>query len=151
MASPNLHAIVPRETGGRQLPGRGILVVEDDDFVREAAAEILQSCGYRVVTARNSAEALGVFCRNKEQMELIVADVMIPGKNGRELVSTLRELSPSLKALYVSGYSENAIARKIDLDPNSRYMAKPFSLQRLLQTVEAIFESPESYPSQMKV
>lgn len=120
-------------------PGAGILLVEDDEFVREAASEILESCGYRVFKARNSAQAIGIFHQYSEQVELLVSDVVIPGKNGRELSRALRELSPELKVLYVSGYSENAMTRQTALEANSHFVAKPFSLKSLLEAVDQAF------------
>jgi CheY-like chemotaxis protein len=120
--------------------GRGILVVEDEEFVREAASEILESCGYQVFKACSFEDAVQTFQRNSEDVELVVADIIIPGRNGRELVKVLRELSPGLKVLYISGYSENAVARQAALDGNSHYVAKPFSLGSLLKAIETALE-----------
>ncbi|HEY1802283.1 MAG TPA: response regulator [Terriglobales bacterium] len=114
----------------------GILVVEDEEFVREAASEILESCGYRVFKACSFEDAIQTFQYNSDHVELLVADIIIPGRNGRELVKVLRELSPGLKVLYISGYSENVVTRHAALDGNSHYVAKPFSLRSLLEAIE---------------
>jgi DNA-binding NtrC family response regulator len=118
----------------------GILVVEDEEFVREAASEILESCGYRVFKACSFEDAVQTFQRNSDHVELLVSDIVIPGRNGRELVKALREFSPGLKVLYISGYSENVVTRQAALDGNSHYVAKPFSLRSLLEAIEIALE-----------
>lgn len=118
----------------------GILVVEDEEFVREAASEILESCGYRVFKACSFEDAVQIFQGNSHHVELLVTDIVIPGRNGRELVKVLRESSPGLKVLYISGYSENAVTRQPALDGNSHYIAKPFSLRSLLEAIETALE-----------
>lgn len=118
----------------------GILIVEDEEFVREAASEILESCGYRVFKACSFEDAVQTFHRNSDQVELLVADIIIPGRNGRELVKVLREVSPGLKVLYISGYSENVVTHQAALDGNSHYVAKPFSLRSLLEAIETALE-----------
>jgi DNA-binding NtrC family response regulator len=70
-----------------------------------------------------------------------VSDIVIPGRNGRELVKALREFSPGLKVLYISGYSENVVTRQAALDANSHYVAKPFSLRSLLEAIEIALEA----------
>lgn len=127
----------------------GILVVEDEEFVREAASEILESCGYRVFKARSFEDAVQTFQRNLGLVELLVADIIIPGRNGRELVRVLREISPSLKVLYISGYSENVVTRQATLDCNSHYVAKPFSLRSLLEAIEAALEGGTTVASEI--
>src|SRR6185437_3127886 len=118
----------------------GILVVEDEEFVRDAASEILESSGYRVFKARSFEDAVKTFHCNSGQVKLLVADIVIPGRNGRELVKVLREYSPGLKVLYISGYSENVVTRQAELDDNSHYVAKPFSLRSLLETIETLLD-----------
>jgi two-component system, cell cycle sensor histidine kinase and response regulator CckA len=121
----------------------GVLVVEDEVFVREAAAEMLEAHGYEVFKAGNFAEALRVFRNNSSRVNLLLTDVIIPGQNGCELGKILRQLSQQLKILYISGYSQKAIAQKIALDSHSRFMAKPFSSEQLLAAVKAVFTVAE--------
>jgi two-component system, cell cycle sensor histidine kinase and response regulator CckA len=129
-------------------PNIGILLVEDDDFVRQAALEILESAGYCVFSARNYSEAVSIFQRNSQKIKLLLTDVIIPGNDGRQLGRALREHSPELKVLYVSGYSENVITRQIAFDANDHYIAKPFSLQSLIEAVEKILpEKNERRPA----
>ena len=97
----------------------GVLVVEDEEFVREAAAEMLEAHGYEVFKASHFAEALNVFRDHSSQINLLLTDVIIPGQNGCELGKILRQLSQQLKILYISGYSQKTIAQKVALDSSS--------------------------------
>jgi CheY-like chemotaxis protein len=86
-------------------PGRGtILLVEDEAFVREITGEILEAAGYRVLKTRNAAEAIGAFRRYKAIVRLLLTDVVLPGRNGRELATALRKINPKLKTIFISGY-----------------------------------------------
>lgn len=80
-----------------------ILVVEDEAFVREAACDILESEGYRVLRARNAAEAQAAFRRQQGSVQLLLSDVVLPGQNGPALAKDLRTSRPTLKAIFISG------------------------------------------------
>jgi two-component system, cell cycle sensor histidine kinase and response regulator CckA len=80
-----------------------ILVVEDEAFVREAACDILEGEGYRVLRARNAAEAQAAFRRQKGVVQLLLSDVVLPGQNGPALAKDLRAVCPTLKAVFISG------------------------------------------------
>jgi two-component system, cell cycle sensor histidine kinase and response regulator CckA len=81
-----------------------ILLVEDEAFVRDITGEILETAGYRVLKARNAAEATGAFRRYKAIIRLLVTDVVLPGRNGRDLATELRKINPNLKTIFISGY-----------------------------------------------
>ena len=87
-----------------------ILLVEDEQAVRFAAREFLQTKGYTVLDAQNGAEALQAHSQHVGQVHLLITDVVMPGMNGRELAERLRQLDPGLQVLYVSGYTDGAIA-----------------------------------------
>jgi CheY-like chemotaxis protein len=80
-----------------------ILVVEDEAFVREAACDILEGEGYRVLRARNAAEAQAAFRRQQGSVQLLLSDVVLPGQNGPALAKDLRATRPALKAIFISG------------------------------------------------
>ena len=85
--------------------GRGtILLVEDESFLREVTCEILESAGYRVLKARTAAEAISAFDEYKTIVRLLLTDVVLPGQNGRDLATDLRNVSPKLKIIFTSGY-----------------------------------------------
>jgi two-component system, cell cycle sensor histidine kinase and response regulator CckA len=121
-------------------PLRGsILVVEDEGFVREVTAEILIAAGYRVLKAKNAAEALSLFKKGEDDIELLVSDVVLPGKNGRDLARDLTQTQPTLKTIFISGYPENPVTRNMPFMHEPIYLAKPFSVESLMRKVrEAI-------------
>jgi len=118
-----------------------ILLVEDERFVREVAAEILQAAGYRVLKARNATEAIKVFRRAQETIDLLLTDVVLPGKNGCSLSDELEVECPGLRTIFVSGYPENAVNLR-GKTMRAFYLAKPFSVDSLIQTVRQALESP---------
>jgi two-component system cell cycle sensor histidine kinase/response regulator CckA len=80
-----------------------ILVVEDEAFVREAACDILEGEGYRVLRASNATEAQAAFRRQRGSVQLLLSDVVLPGQNGLALAKDLRTSHPALKAIFISG------------------------------------------------
>ena len=144
MASPNVNigavqdSTLFLELDMPHLQGN-ILLVEDESFVLEVTAEILQAAGYQVLKARHAAEAMRIFRQNTDTIELLVLDVVLPGRNGWELARELIHLHPQLKIVFVSGYPENANTRTADFGHKVVYLPKPFSVNSLMQKVrEAI-------------
>ena len=116
-----------------------ILLVEDESFVLEVTAEILQAVGYHVLKARQAVEAMKIFRQHPNTIDLLVLDVVLPGRSGWELARELRQLHPQLKTIFVSGYPINATTNKAGLEHNVIYLPKPFSVESLMQKVrEAI-------------
>jgi len=84
--------------------GRGtILLVEDENRLREVTCEVLESAGYRVLKTRNAAEAISTFAEYKTIVRLLLTDVVLPGQNGRDLAKDLRSVCPTLKIIFISG------------------------------------------------
>ena len=84
--------------------GRGtILLVEDENHLREVTGEVLESAGYRVLKARNATEALSAFGEYKTIVRLLLTDVVLPGQNGRDLANELRSACPKLRIIFISG------------------------------------------------
>ncbi|MFZ0286627.1 MAG: response regulator [Terriglobales bacterium] len=122
------------------LPQETILVVEDDPFVRDAACDILENEGYRVLRARNAAEAQSAFRRQQGSVRLLLSDVVLPGQNGPGLAKDLRDIRPRLKTIFMSGYPENIVTR-YDLTANEvLYLPKPFSAESLLAKVRQVLQ-----------
>ena len=102
-----------------------VLVVEDDELVRETTKRQLEYLGYCVVLAANAEEALK--CLNDENIELLLTDVVMPGSmNGRQLADEATRLFPALKVVFMSGYTENAIIHHGRLDAGVLLLSKPF-------------------------
>jgi two-component system, cell cycle sensor histidine kinase and response regulator CckA len=113
-----------------------ILLVEDEVFVREVAGEVLASAGYRVLKAVNASEALRIFRAHAGVVDLLVADVVLPDRNGCDLAAELLSLDGGLRAVLVSGYPENSITREGLKHPGWFYLAKPFSVAKLLEAIQ---------------
>jgi DNA-binding response OmpR family regulator len=128
-----------------ELPrGRGtILLVEDENFLREVTSEILESAGYRVLKTRTAVEAISAFNEYKSIVRLLLTDVVLPGQNGRDLASDLRSKCPELGIIFISGYPENAVTEHGIKEGGMFYLPKPFSLQSLTRKVRQVLEEKE--------
>ncbi len=130
-------SIVPEAEGGSE----AILVVEDDGLVRSYVVTQLRSLGYDVTTAANGAEALAVIESGKE-IDVLFTDVIMPGMNGRQLADAIKPLRPSIRVLYTSGYSENAIVHHGRLDPGVLLLAKPYRKADLARMIRRAVVTP---------
>lgn len=108
--------------------GQGtILLVEDEELVRNLASEILGMNGYRVLTAANGVEALRVCTEHVGQIDLMVTDVVMPQMGGRELAERIALIRRDMSVLYMSGYTDDAIVRHGILEDHVYFIEKPFS------------------------
>jgi len=112
-----------------------ILVVEDDEAVRDLTRSILEAAGYTVVEAADGHEALRCFREHGDAIHLALLDVVMPGMGGRDAYRAMLEIDPSLKALFASGYSENAIHTNFVLDNGLVLLKKPYSRDDLLRAI----------------
>lgn len=112
-----------------------IMVVEDNDELRELAEHLLQLHGYQVLTAP-SGEAALAFCQKYTQsIDLLLTDLLMPGMNGRQLMTAVTNLFPDIHVLYMSGYTDNVIAKHGVLEEGVAFLQKPFSPSTLLRKV----------------
>jgi len=116
-----------------------ILVVEDDEMLRELMTEYLSSKGYKVMLATSGIEALAVFKSGIASIDLLMTDVVLPGMGGQELAAALRELEPEMQIIFVSGYTDRELDDTI-LGEHSRFLHKPFSLNNLAQHVREVLD-----------
>lgn len=115
-----------------------ILLVEDEDRVRRVMSEVLRLAGYAVVEAEDAEGALGSAARRGQSLQLLVTDVVLPGRSGRELARDLQARIPGMKAILISGYGENVALMGGTRNANLRYLAKPFSATQLAEAVRAL-------------
>ena len=112
-----------------------ILVVEDDTLVRKYVMSQVASLGYETLEAANAAEALKII-ENGAEVDLLFTDVIMPGTmNGRQLVDEALKRRPSLKTLFTSGYTENAIVHHGRLDSGVLLLAKPYRKAELAKMI----------------
>jgi PAS domain S-box-containing protein len=121
--------------------GQGtILLVEDEELVRNLAGEILGTKGYQVLTAANGVEALRVCSEHVGQIDLMVTDVVMPQMGGRELAERIGTVRPEMKVLYMSGYTDDAIVRHGILEDHVAFIQKPFSPDLFALKVREVLE-----------
>jgi len=114
--------------------GEVVLVVEDNEDVRSYSVSILSELGYQVLEAADAETALEMMQRI-ERVDLLFTDVILPGKNGRELADLAQQKWPLLRVLYTTGYSRNAIVHHGRLDPGVQLITKPFTFEQLANRV----------------
>jgi two-component system, cell cycle sensor histidine kinase and response regulator CckA len=132
------------DTGpGQPLEGGSetILLVEDDDTVRDLAGAILRDYGYTVLEAHDGNEALKMCGEHEGTVHILVTDVVMPGMNGRELAQKMESLCPAMKVLYISGYTDNAIVHHGVLKAGTAFLQKPFTPEALARKVREVIDS----------
>jgi len=117
-----------------------ILLVEDDHDVRAYVVEILREFHYRVLEAHDADSALGLIDRNDVRVDLLLADLVLPGMNGGQLAAEVRARQPEAKVLLMSGYSRDAIAREWPVDSSIEVLHKPLTQDALEQKVRAVLD-----------
>jgi signal transduction histidine kinase/ActR/RegA family two-component response regulator len=120
--------------------GETVLVVDDDEGVRNALGLVLQTVGYTVLHAADGAGALAAAEAHSGPIHLLITDVVMPRMGGRALAAALAERRPGLRVLFVSGYAENAIVHGGELEPGLDFLAKPTAPGVLLQKIRAILD-----------
>ncbi|MFL5544513.1 MAG: PAS domain S-box protein [Gemmatimonadaceae bacterium] len=133
-------AEVARENRGSET----ILLVEDEETVRNLATRILRKQGYTVLSARHGREAEGIAGEYRHDIHLVITDVVMPEMGGRDLASALGALRPDVPILYVSGYTDDEIVRRGVLEPTMAFIEKPFTANALLRKVRELLDSRRS-------
>jgi CheY-like chemotaxis protein len=119
-------------TGGNET----LLVVEDEASLRELVVRILELCGYHIYEAKNGVEAIQVWEKHKDEIDLLLTDMVMPeGISGRQLAERLQREDPALKVIYTSGYSPGMAGKDIALLEGFNFLAKPYPPSRLAQVV----------------
>lgn len=118
-----------------------LLLVEDDRAVRELAGRIFRDRGYQVTVTAGAGEALRAFAAAPDAIDMVVTDLVMPGMNGRELVQALHQIRPGLKALFISGYTEDEIVRRGLHDAGIAFLHKPFTADVLVDNVRSLLDA----------
>ena len=117
-----------------------VLVVEDDDAIRSLISEILRQHGYRVQVAKSAEEALQLAAGGAE-VDLLLADVVLPGMNGQALYGVIHQDRPTLRVLYISGYLHDGDEDTPRLSSRTDFVQKPFTIQHLLGRVRSSLDA----------
>jgi PAS domain S-box-containing protein len=132
--APNVG--IPESSGGNET----ILLVEDDAAVRQVTRKILVGLGYRVLEAAHPADAIELVRVYVGPIDLLVTDLVMPGKNGRELSVALLHHRPGLRVLYTSGFADDVALRQGSLNADSAFLQKPFANAALANAVRALLD-----------
>ncbi len=144
--APQLQA-VPSLPRMRAVPGSAnccVLVIDDEQLVRDVAVQILQSAGYEVLSAADGVEGLETFATNRERIEAVVLDIAMPGLNGAEVYVELRKMSDTIPVLFSSGYLEP----ELPIDPGDvnlvGFLQKPYRMGTLCRRLEELLDPPSA-------
>jgi CheY-like chemotaxis protein len=120
-----------------------ILVAEDNTDVRKAEKEILTESGYTVIESEDGEDAIRKFSENgnKKNIDLLILDVIMPKKNGKEAYDAIRKENPHVKVIFTSGYTADIIQRRGILEEGSDFILKPFLPHKLLEKVRTVLDS----------
>jgi len=121
-----------------------ILLAEDEDCVRSLTRQVLEICGYTVLDAADGAEAVRLFEKNAEAVQLLISDVVMPNLDGRSLADHLLAIKPRLKILFLSGYPSEAVVRHGVVGTDVDFLQKPFTTSALAQKVRGILDQKDA-------
>ena len=128
-------------TNGKPAEGT-ILVVEDEEMLRIFVTEVLESFGYRVLSAANGAEAIAIWEREKDDIDLLLTDIVMPESiSGRQLARQLLQENHLLKVIYTSGYSPELIGTEFETEADATFLSKPYHSDRLAKLVSSCLAS----------
>lgn len=130
---------VVAEHGGSET----LLIVEDDDLLRSFLQKALQSYGYKILVAENGEDALKVGKEHEGPIHLLLTDVVMPKMGGKEIAERLQQLYLQMKVIYISGYTDSAIAHHHVLAPGLNFLEKPFSPEGLVRKVKEVLNDEE--------
>jgi two-component system, cell cycle sensor histidine kinase and response regulator CckA len=137
---PEAHTVAPPEPPVRRAPPTvAALVIDDEMFVREVTASVLEELGFASILAADGPSGLELFGRYRETIKVAVIDVMMPGMTGDEVLEALRRIAPELPVVLVSGFTERRLL-KVALGPRTEFLQKPFHPDELMAVVRRLVE-----------
>ncbi len=145
-AEDNAEELSPAQSPPSEASGSGetVLLVEDEESVRELVRLTLTARGYKVLEAENGESGLSIAEACKDHIDILITDVVMPGIGGRELAKKLLTLRPGISVLYLSGYTEDAVITQGVSGPASAFLQKPFTLQNLAKKVREVLRSRQA-------
>ena len=119
-----------------------VLVIEDEELLRDSSVKILKKFGYNVLEASSGEKGVTLCQEYNKQVDLLVSDIMLPGAlNGKEASVEIQKIFPDIKVIFMSGYTENIIAHEGILDKDVIFLQKPFEINNFLETIRRVLES----------
>jgi PAS domain S-box-containing protein len=145
-----LPALENKVTKQQELPGKAlkgkenVLLVDDEDMIIDVGQEMLKALGHGVFTARSGREAIGVYEANKDKIDIVILDMIMPEMGGGEVFDRMKEINPNIKVLLSTGYSIDGQAKEILARGCLGFMQKPFNLKDLSQKLREILDLDRS-------
>ncbi len=118
-----------------------VLVVEDEEGVRRVLLEMLQQAGYRVLGACGGQEAIEMCRASDDPVQVLITDVVMPKMGGRELAARIRQVTPGIRVLFVSGYADSVVLHHGALEADTHFLQKPFTVEQLGRKVREVLEA----------
>jgi PAS domain S-box-containing protein len=142
VATQERELVAPEEeevhlSGGTE----NILLVDDEDFIRELGEEILSKFGYTVVTASDGEGALEIYRQERDRIDLVILDLIMPGIGGKKCLDELMKLDPQLKVLIASGYSHGLPTKSVFEVGALGFVRKPYEIRQMLQVIRRVLDS----------
>jgi two-component system, cell cycle response regulator CpdR len=122
--------------------GATILVVEDEEAVREFVRVVLEHAGYVVVTASDGGHGLAEYMADPDRFDLLLSDVVMPNRTGPELVEIVRRVRPEVRVIFMSGYTGGTSSTPVEMPPRASLLEKPFNIDQLLDAVAQAVSQP---------
>ena len=136
-----MEAIDEKKLAGEILKGsETLLLVDDEEMIIDAIQDVLKRLGYKVLSALSGKEAIQVYKENKEKIDMVILDMIMPEIGGRDTYYKLKEINPDVKVLLASGYSLNNHVAKILEQGCGGFIQKPFSIRKLSQKIREILD-----------
>ncbi|MDP1759595.1 MAG: response regulator, partial [Thermodesulfovibrionales bacterium] len=146
---PNAFGTVSKETKAAEaataITGgpETILLAEDEEAVRKLTKIVLEEFGYTVIEASDGQEAVSKFTENKDKIDLLLSDIIMPRMNGREAYERIKKIKPKLKVLFASGYPSDFTHKSEILAEGLDFISKPVSPDNLLKKVREVLDTPK--------
>ncbi|KAA0246999.1 MAG: response regulator, partial [Candidatus Jettenia sp.] len=137
----DVEEIIPQDLPAPVKGIETILLAEDNIEIRKIIKMVFRGSGYKVIDAVNGEEAVDKFMKNKDDIRLLVFDVMMPKKNGKEAYDEIKKIMPGIKALFMSGYPKDGVSNKIILEESLPFISKPVSPTGLLKKVREVLDT----------
>jgi DNA-binding NtrC family response regulator len=122
-----------------------VLIVDDEDNILDVGKEMLTALGYEVMLAQGGKKALKVFNEHKDEIDLVILDLIMPEMAGGEVYDRIKEINPKAKALLSSGYNKDGQAAKVLERGCSGFIQKPFGMKDLSETVRAVLDNRQDH------
>ena len=132
----------PEQAGLPRGNGETVLVVDDEASILTITGQTLQTFGYRILTARDGAEAVAIYAEHKNEIAVVLTDMMMPVMDGLNVIRVLTRINPEIKIVAASGLAKNGSGDREPGGNIKHFLTKPYTAETLLKTIRAILDEP---------